>query len=192
MGSNFGIVGFAASNVVNRLHGNACRLEKFGGKGMRSGDVGSKAMTLVEPVSLPKFSDDETSLIFFTQDEFAYVFDLRSEYLSGVPIGFDEGFDLKGEGLGTGKLTKIKFLSGDFTRVDNFCVSTRFSLGKCFKKAFPAFGGNLADVLNDAKGARNAFFKFFGKSCFRREEIRVVNLELPNFIEVSWCNAATR
>ena len=67
VGADFGIVGLAATDVVDGLCGNAGALEEFGRKGVRGGHIGSKAMALIQPVGLPKFADDVVTLILFTE-----------------------------------------------------------------------------------------------------------------------------
>ena len=43
VGADFGIVGFAATDVMNGLCGNAGALEEFGGEGVRCCHIGSQS-----------------------------------------------------------------------------------------------------------------------------------------------------
>ena len=47
MSADFGIVGFAATDVMNGLCWNASALKKFGREGVRCCHIGSKAMALI-------------------------------------------------------------------------------------------------------------------------------------------------
>ena len=89
MGADFGIVGFAATYVVDGLCGDAGALEEFGREGVRGGHIGSKAMALIQPVGLPKFSDDVVPLVLLAEYQFAHVDDLRGEDLTCGPVGFN-------------------------------------------------------------------------------------------------------
>ncbi len=71
--ADLGVVGLAATDVVNRLRGNASGLEELGRKGVRGGDVGREAVALVEPVSLAELADDVVAVVLRAEDEFAHV-----------------------------------------------------------------------------------------------------------------------
>jgi hypothetical protein len=74
--TNFGIISLTATNVVYGLCRNASRLKEFRSKGVRGCDIGREAMALIQPVGLPKLSNDIATLILLAQDEFANIFDL--------------------------------------------------------------------------------------------------------------------
>ncbi len=190
VGADFGVVGLAAADVVDRLCGDAGRLEEFRRKGVGGGDVGREAVAFVEPVGLAKLADNVVALVLLAEDELAHIDDLRCERLSGGPVGFDQRFDVEGEGAGSGELAEVKFGFGESSAFDDFGVGAGFGAGQRLEKSGPAIRGDLADVLDDAQRALGSLTEFLGEDFFVAEEIGVINLELADLVEIGGCDAA--
>ena len=89
-------------------------------------------------------------------------------------------------------MSEIEINCVDLAGIDDFSVGACFGSSECFEEVRPALRCDLADMLDYAKGASDAALHFLGEVAFRAEKVGVVNLKLPNFVEVGGGDATTR
>lgn len=190
VGADLGIVGFAATHVVDGLRGYPGGLKEFRSEGVRGGHVGREAVPLIQPVGLAEFTDNVVAFILLAEDKFSHIADLWCKYLTVLPVGFDEVFGFDGEGLRPGELSEIEGLFGEEAGFDDFRVGAGFGIGQGLEKAEPSFRGDLADVFDDAQGSVDSASHFCCEFIAGGKKIGVINLKLADLVQVGRRDAA--